>query len=203
MHFKFCALHFTYVIMLRSLKNTPVVFSNLGGSVKFPAKFKGTIIEKWANYWKNLFIDYRQMLQDLRTDIQDEPKKALMWTAGLTTVYAMCKNNPDEIDFKDSLKTIGNDVALVSDTCRNSKSTEHLNYIETCYNQDVIKYRNLGIASIMYTSEISDSCGLYRAQCSYLKPTILSFPSRIVDVGFMGRWWNIYIKTSDYDVNFE
>ncbi|XP_063627262.1 mitochondrial import inner membrane translocase subunit Tim29 [Cydia splendana] len=187
---------------INKLSRLPVTFNKVGDKVKFPAKFKGTIVEKWADYWKNLFIDYRQMLQDLRTDIQDDPIKALKWTIGLTTVYALTKNNPDELDFKDRLRKIHNEVALVSEDCLNPKSYAHLRHLETCYNQGTIHYKSFGIASVMYTSDISESCDIYKAHCSYMQPSIFSFPSRIVDFGFMGNWWNIYIKMTNYDVNF-
>lgn len=187
--------------MLPSLRRTPTAISNLSGRVKFPERFKGTLLEKWAKYWKNLLIDYRQMLVDLRTDIQDEPRKAFKWTSGLVALYLLHRNNPSELDFKDALKSVINEVALVTDDCRNPKSSEHLRYLETCYNQGVIHHSSLGIISFMYTSELSSSCDLYKAQCKYLQPTMFSFHSRIVDVGFMGRWWNIFIKTNNYDVN--
>lgn len=187
--------------MLKAFRKTPNNIIKYSANVKFPEKFKGTILEKWADYWKNLFIDYRQMLQDLRSDIQDEPMKALKWTAGLATIYLLSKNNPNEIDFKDTLKRKGNEIALVSDDCLNLKSVNHLRFLDTCYNQGVIHYKRLGILSIMYISDLSDSCDLYKAHCSYMKPSYSSWPSRIVDVGFMGRWWNIFIKTTNYDIN--
>ncbi|KAG7300172.1 hypothetical protein JYU34_015721 [Plutella xylostella] len=187
--------------MLRSLKNGSVVVTKLQNRVKFPERFKGTIVEKWADYWKNLFIDYRQMLQDLRTDIQDDPKKAFLWTTGLTTAFLLARNNPTERDFKDSLKMIANEVILVSDDCRNPASIEHVRYLDTCYNEGLIHYRSLGIASVMYVSDYNNSCSIYKSQCSHLQPTYFGYLSRIVDVGFMGRWWNIFKKTANYDVN--
>lgn len=189
--------------MLRSLKQGSVVAHKIGGKFKFPEKFKGTILEKWADYWKNLFIDYRQMLQDLRTDIQDDPRKAIKWTTILTTSYLLAKNNPNEIDFKHNLKSTENEVAMVSDACLNKEAIDYLRFLEICYNQGVIHYQNLGVFSIMYTSELNESCDLYKAQCSYLKPTLFSFPMRIVDIGLMGHWWNLYRRTANYDVNFE
>lgn len=198
-----CTLEFSLIItMLPSLRRTPAAISNLRGRVQFPARFKGTLIGKWADYWKNLLIDYRQMLVDLRTDIQDEPRKAFIWTSSLVAMYLLHRNNPSELDFKDALKRVSNEVVLVTDDCRNPQSSEHLHYLETCYNQGVIHHFSLGILSVMYTSKLSSSCDLYKAQCKYLQPTMLNFPSRIVDVGFMGRWWNIFIKTNNYDVNF-
>ncbi|XP_028031420.1 mitochondrial import inner membrane translocase subunit Tim29 isoform X2 [Bombyx mandarina] len=188
--------------MLRSIYKVSGTVQNISTKVKFPEKFKGTIIEKWADYWKNLFIDYRQMLQDLRSDIQDDPMKAMKWTTGIITFYVLSRNNPTECDFKDNLKIINNEVGLVSEECLNPKAVEHLRFLDTCYNQEVIHYRSLGILSVMYTSELSNSCDLYRAHCTYTKPTYFSFPSRIVDIGFMGKWWNLFIKSTNYDVNY-
>ncbi|XP_026750044.2 mitochondrial import inner membrane translocase subunit Tim29 [Galleria mellonella] len=188
--------------MTQNLKKVPNIAPALVSRIKFPEKFKGTIVEKWADYWKNLFIDYRQMLQDLRTDIQDNPRKAFVWTICLSGIYALAKNNPSEIDFKENLKRIGNEMILVSEGCQNPTSKEHLQFLETSYNQGVIHYVSLGIASVMYTSDLNDSCDLYKAHCSYLRPSYISLPSRLVDIGFMGKWWNIYMKTANYDVNF-
>lgn len=187
--------------MLRTLMKPPDYITRIQNRVKFPEKLKGTVVEKWANYWKNLFIDYRQMLQDLRMDIQDDPQKAIKWAAGLTTLYALSRNNPSEIDFRDNLKKITNDVILVSEECRNPKSLGYLSFLQTCYNEEVIHYRSLGIISFMYTSELNNSCDLYKAHCQYLKPSYLSMFTKIVDVGFMGKWWNTHIKTTNYDVN--
>lgn len=188
--------------MLRNITKTSNAIAKLNPTkIKFPEKLKGTILERWADYWKNLFIDYRQMLQDLRSDVQEQPTKAFIWATGLTTLYGLVRNNPSEADFKDNLKRITNEVILVSEDCVNPKSIEHLRFLDRCYNEGVVHYRNFGIASVIYISEINYGCDIYKSQCKYLKPTFFSFPSRVVDVGMLGRWWNIYIKTTNYDVN--
>lgn len=183
--------------MIKNANSLPKLVSR----VNITERTKSTILKKWADYWKNLFIDYRQAFQDLRTDIQDDPKRALRWTFGLTSLYLLGKNNPDEMDFKDTLKTTENEVILVSESCLNQKAADHLRFLQRCYNEGVIHYRSFGIASVMYVTEFNDNCSVYKAKCSYLQPSYFSFPSRIVDVGIMGRWWNIFIKSSDYDVN--
>ncbi|CAH1637256.1 unnamed protein product [Spodoptera littoralis] len=187
--------------MMKSLSRAPNVVSNLKNKVKFPDRFQGTILKKWADYWKNLFADYRQMLQDLRTDIQEDPVKAMKWTAGLGALYLLSTNNPDELDFKDSLKRINNETVMLSPDCLNPKTVEHLSYLDTCYNQGTIHYKSFGILSLMYTTDLNETCDLYKAKCSYLQPTYVSLPSKIIDVGIMGQWWNLYIKTHNYDVN--
>lgn len=171
--------------------------SKMSGRVSIPQ----TLMKKWTDYWKNLFIDYRQAFQDMRMDIQEEPNKALKWMFGLTSMYLLSKNNPNELEFKNTLRTIQNEAILVGEHCLNPRAAEHLQFLERCYNGGTIHYISFGIVSVMYLSEFSDNCSIYKAKCSYLQPSYLEFPSRIVDVGMMGRWWNIFMKTSDYDVN--
>lgn len=163
-------------------------------------KVKTTLMKKFKDYWKNLYIDYQQMLKELRTDIQDEPQKAIKYTIGLGIAGLLIKNNPSEIDFKANLKNLENEMILVHEDSLNPTSIDHVRFLQTCYNHGKLHYRSLGLFSVMYTSEYNDNCSLYKSQCSYLQPTIFSWPLKIVDVGLMGRWWNVYIKTTDYDV---
>ncbi|CAK1542148.1 unnamed protein product [Leptosia nina] len=187
--------------MLKTFRKTPELLGNLQSRLIFPEKLKGTVIEKLAKFWKNLYIDYKQMLQDLRSDIQDDPKKAIIWCTSLATAYGLARNNPSEIDFKDRVKSVTNEAILISDGCRNEKSIEHLRFIQQCYNEGVLHYISLGIVSFMYTSKFNDGCDIYKAHCSYLKPSYLNALSNIADVGIMGRWWNIHIKTTNYDIS--
>ncbi|VVC95265.1 unnamed protein product [Leptidea sinapis] len=182
------------------VKTSANLVRNVQKRITLPEKLKGTIVEKWSNYWKNLFMDYTQMLQDLRTDMQDNPRKAFIWSSALAAAYVLAARNPSEIDFKDTVKRVTNDAILVSEECRNSKSIDHLRLIEQSYNEGVLHYRSLGVISIMYMSELNNECDLYKAHCSYLQPTYFGIFSRIIDIGMMGRWWNVFIKTTNYDV---
>ena len=54
---------------------------------------------------------------------------------------------------------------------------------------------------MMWIDNYSKSCSLYKTQCSYLKPRYLTFYKRIVDVGFVGCWWNLYYLMEEFDIN--
>ena len=43
--------------------------------------------------------------------------------------------------------------------------------------------------------------GLYAAQCDYLRPSWSDMRHRVLDLGFMGRWWLSARKMELYDVN--
>lgn len=42
---------------------------------------------------------------------------------------------------------------------------------------------------------------MFKSQCGYLKPRYLTFPERVQDVGFLGRWWRIEQLMESFDIN--
>ncbi|XP_077298876.1 mitochondrial import inner membrane translocase subunit Tim29 [Arctopsyche grandis] len=176
---------------LSSVTNKPIL----------PEKSKVTFLEKWTTYWKSLHADYKSMVVDLRTEIQDSPRKAIFVGSMLVAGYQLAKTNPDESDFKESMRNYTSHMILIGDACRNPKTVEHFKLIERCYNQNTLRRLNLGLISFLWIDDYDSDCAIYKATCEYTKPSYLSIPGRIVDVGVMGRWWNIYRKFQDFDVN--
>ncbi|NWR81203.1 TIM29 translocase, partial [Centropus unirufus] len=58
-------------------------------------------------------------------------------------------------------------------------------------------------AAVVYEAPESDEAALYRARCRYLEPRWRDFPSRLLDVGFLGRWWVLAARLRDCDINEE
>lgn len=53
-----------------------------------PEKWKGGRIERWANFWKNLAIDYKEAGMDIVQGAKDKPLKAAVYTSlGLSALY--------------------------------------------------------------------------------------------------------------------
>lgn len=88
------------VTYLSNIKKFNTV-TNIGK--KYEEKFKGTIVEKWIKYWKNLYTDYKEVAIDLRKDAKEKPIKAI----GILSTFAFlgfcAKTNPDEISFRDAV----------------------------------------------------------------------------------------------------
>jgi len=94
-------------------------------------------------------------------------------------------------------------MLYISLAVRNPSAVQHLEYMEKCYNTGVVKRLNLIFFSIMWIDEFNDNIQTYKANCKYLKPTILSVHNHAVDVGFLNIWWNLKKVMIDYDVNPE
>lgn len=166
-----------------------------------PEKYKGTFVEKWATYWKSLYADYRGMVTDLVVEIQEKPRKALYITSGIVVAWQLAKHNPDESDFKEDLLRYSNELMQVSEACQNPRTVQHFKYLNSCYNHNVLRVANLGLASLLWVDDYDDACDAFKTNCEYTQPSYFSVLQRTVDIGFMGKWWNIYRKYQNFDVN--
>lgn len=90
---------------------------------------------------------------------------------------------------------------MVGEPIRNPITTKHLKSIEQCYNEGIIRRLSLGIVSFIWLDNYEKECANYKATCSYLKPEYLGFHHRIVDVGFIDKWWILEDKMKEFDVN--
>lgn len=94
-----------------------------------------------------------------------------------------------------------NKLILVHPSCQKPQTAEHLKYIENCFNKNLIRRLNLGIASVIWVDKSSADCNTYESNCSYLGIKSSEIFSRVLDVGFLGIWWNTSKHMIDYDIN--
>ena len=167
-----------------------------------PDKYKGGKIEKVANYLKNLYTDYAEASKDVLKGCRERPFKASIYaTIGLSLLY-LNQNRPNEQHFQDNFVRVFHDLSLVGDANRNKSSQSHCDRIMSNQNYGTLRFTNLGIATLVWEDNYDSSVGNFRSQCSYMQPTYLDIlQTRIVDIGFNGRWRKFDEIMVDYDVN--
>lgn len=116
-------------------------------------------------------------------------------------VWYAIRTNPDAKSYYETLVETTDDVILVSKANLNPRAEQRLQFIRQAYNEGVVRHMSLGVCSIMWLGNFHPDCGIYPSQCDYLKPGIINFHKRIVDIGFIGYWWNINRYMIDYDIN--
>lgn len=89
----------------------------------------------------------------------------------------------------------------VGEAIRNPKSEQYLQWLGQCYNEGIVRRLNLGIVSLIWLDDYDKMCSLYKAACPYLKIRYLTFYQRVVDIGFLDKWWILENNMKDYDVN--
>ncbi|KAM7337550.1 hypothetical protein ACRRTK_003669 [Alexandromys fortis] len=61
--------------------------------------------------------------------------------------------------------------------------------------------RALGLCSLVYEAPFDAQAGLCQARCRYLQPCWIDIQSRVLDVGFVGRWWILENHMRGCDIN--
>lgn len=170
-------------------------------SYEMPERIKGTILERWVKYWHDLYINYEEVAIDVAKDCRERPVRAAMYISLLGGCYYSNRHNPDETMFRDQLIQSSIKLMQVGEPIRNPVSVQHLKWLEQCYNEGLIRRLNLGVMSLIWLDNYNKDCSIYKAVCPYLKPRYETFHERIVDIGFLEKWWLLERKMKDYDIN--
>lgn len=166
-----------------------------------PERFKGTMVENWLSYWKGLVKDYRDVFLDVGKQMKEKPLKASIYgTVGGSIIYSF-KHNPSETDFIDQLRSYNGKMVLVDPICQNPTSSQYLTFLERCYNEGIVRRLSVGVFSVLWLDNFDHALSLYKATCSFTQPDLLSWHNRIIDVGFLDKFWKIEEKMTEYDVN--
>merc|ERR1719187_35467 len=150
-----------------------------------------------------VLTDYKEALIEFRGNMRAKPVKSFIYGGLLTSGIFFSYNNPDERNFKINFMDNANDLVMVSDKVRNGGCESLQNYLARGFNADLLRRTNFGVCSVMWVDDYSSELGSAASQCEYLKPGWLDMRYRIVDVGFMNRWWISHNKMVDFDVNSE
>lgn len=168
--------------------------------IELPERFKGTIVEKWLRYWRGLCIDYRDVFISVAKQMKEKPIRASIYSSLIAASYYSAKHNPSENDFYDRLRKYHTDMILVNQVCHNPASAEYLQFLERSMNEGILRKLSLGVCSLLWLDNYDKTVALYQATCSYTKPDFKTWHHRIVDVGFMDKWWTLEKKMMNYDV---
>ncbi|EDV99528.1 mitochondrial import inner membrane translocase subunit Tim29 [Drosophila grimshawi] len=174
----------------------------LGEKFTLPDRFKGTTVEKWANYWKGLMSDYAEVATSVVKESYARPKRTLIYGTAIVALYQMAKNNPDQYAFSSLLRTQTNRMITLPPEQQNSESSDYLVMLERAINQNKLRLLNLGICTLLWVDMFDEDDCTYPAICEYTTVNYLSFHERIIDVGFWNQYWRLKWKMHNYDVNY-
>ncbi|XP_038048428.1 mitochondrial import inner membrane translocase subunit Tim29-like [Patiria miniata] len=171
--------------------------------VTIPERFKEGWPGKAGAYIANIFRDYKGATLEIFTDARDRPIKAAIYATLVSCTAIAAWNNPDKKSYEKAILNASNDLALLSDAIRNKASDRHLQEVMRLRNEGRIRQLNLVVCSVMWRDDYGPLLGLYDSQCEYLRPGWRDFDKRVLDVGFMNRWYYLDKAMVEYDVNEE
>ncbi|XP_032822175.1 mitochondrial import inner membrane translocase subunit Tim29 [Petromyzon marinus] len=150
---------------------------------------------------KSLLSDYTDACKDVVVGAWERPLRAAIYTAVLAGAVVSARTAPDEHSFQVALLEASGELLLLSPSERSPTTDCHVQALLKHREGGTLRFSNLLFCSVVYSSPYAPECQLYAAQCKNLKPRWVDFPSRVLDVGFGGRWWMLHKKAHDYDIN--
>lgn len=155
-----------------------------------------------AGVWcRSLLSDYKEACKEIVVGARDRPLEASVYMGLLGGAYACFITKPDQLSFQVALVDRSNRLALLSPWIRNANSDVHVQNLVKLKNQGCLRHLSLGLFSLVYSAEYDHDSALYEARCSNLSVPWRELPERVLDVGFVGRWWILEKKMEDFDVN--
>lgn len=169
--------------------------------ISLPQRFQGTVIERWAKYWKWLAIDYSSVVFGVLKDAQRRPVRTMVLAASCATIYKCAELNPTETDYRNELQFFKNEMTSLPENMQRTTSKAYLEWIESLQVAGRIRRINLGVASVFWQTDSNPELMTYKALCPYVAPEWTSLPGHLIEIGFWNRFWTLSSRMHNYDVN--
>ncbi|XP_065364176.1 mitochondrial import inner membrane translocase subunit Tim29 [Calliphora vicina] len=176
--------------------------TKVNNTLAVPERFKGTMVEKWASYWKGLLSDYKEVVMGVVKETREKPRKAAFYAITGYGLYQCGKRNPDEEDFHKQFRTASNDLIMVNPSLQNPKSAAYIRRLQGDLNQNRLRFLSLGICTILWEDLYDQDDCTYPAQCEYTQVNFWNFHEQIVDIGFWNQFWRLKYEFYNFDVNY-
>ena len=150
-----------------------------------------------------LVRDYKAVGASAIKYARERPIKVMLQLSTLGLGSYSYTKNPNLQSYEDSLKASAHQLLQVSSLIRNKKSESYVNELMECLDQCRLTRRSFGIFSVLLKNEFSQEYDSVNKNCYYVQPRWLNIYDRIVDIGFLDRWFLLEKAMEDYDVNDE
>ncbi|XP_007951784.1 mitochondrial import inner membrane translocase subunit Tim29 [Orycteropus afer afer] len=171
------------------------------GAAGDPTIAKPGVWARLGSWSRSLLRDYAEACGDAAAAARARPVRAAVYVGLLGGTVACCALAPSEAAFEEALLDASGTLLLLAPATRNRSSEAYVQRMLWLRGRGRLRHLNLGLCSIVYEAPFDAQASLYQARCRYLQPRWTDFPGRILDVGFVGRWWVLGAQIRDCDIN--
>lgn len=154
-----------------------------------------------GRWWRALLQDYAAAAWEAAQGARQRPAAAAAWLAAAAGVAACAGAVPSPESFEAATVEAAGTLLLLSPSTRSPEADRHVQRLLRRREAGRLRYRDLGLAAIVYEAPHDTDAALYPARCRYLQPRWRELPGRLLDVGFWGHWWVLGARLRDCDVN--
>ena len=151
---------------------------------------------------KEIALDYKSGAEGTLEASKERPVRAVLYTGCTIFGIVAFKTTPSEKKYIAALVESSNEMLLCGSE-RSRATDDYLQNILRIWAKDMLRYRHCGLFSIIYSSDHSKNTKSFKATCKYSNPRWGDFKDRIIDIGFLSRWWRLSYAMTDYDVDFD
>ncbi|XP_042549516.1 mitochondrial import inner membrane translocase subunit Tim29 [Dipodomys spectabilis] len=166
-----------------------------------PAAAKPRVWGRLGAWARALLRDYTEACRDAAAAARARPGCAALYAGLLGGAATCCALAPGEEAFEEALLDASGSLLLLAPATRNRDAETFVQRLLWLRGRGRLRHVNLGLCSLVYEAPFDAQASLYQARCRYLQPRWVDFPGRILDVGFVGRWWILGTRMRDCDVN--
>ena len=157
--------------------------------------------KNWITKWKAIALDYKSAAEGTWTAAKNRPYRSIFYTGCTVFAFVAYKTSPCEESYLANIVESSNELLL----CGSERSQKTENYFQNIFqlwSKGMLRYKNLGLFSIVYYSEHNKETKSFKAVCKYSNPRWHNMPEYVLDIGGLGRWWKAKYIMTDYDVDF-
>ena len=158
---------------------------------------------KYKRSIKNIVSDYTETFKNFGSYYRKKPVKCSIFSSVLLLISFFTHYCPDADSYSDLITCNTNVICLISPKLRNRAAQREIFYLKQLQDEGRISTFPVGPCRIAYIRRTPLSNRLYSLNCKFLIPSNLKFYNRILDVGFMHKWWYIDRAMIDFDVTNE
>lgn len=188
---------------MASLRIVTRMFCSAAETVAATSRWERLKNSKAGVWCRSLASDYKEAFREMVVGAWERPVKASVYGALLGGAWTCFYTKPDRSSFEAALLERSGQLGLLSPWIRSASSDGHVQSLMKLRNEGRLRFLSLGVFILAYHSDFDPDVTLYEAQCSDLSVPWRELPQRVLDVGFVGRWWILDSKMKDYDVNEE
>ena len=164
------------------------------------------IIRRFTEYKQsitNILSDYTETARNFGGYCRKKPVKSFTFSSFLLLISFFTYYCPDADSYSHLITCDTNDISLLSKKLRNRAAQKAIFYLKQLQDEGEISTFSVGPCRIAYIRGTPLNNRLYSLNCQFLIPSNISFYNRILDIGFMSKWWHIESVMIDFDVNNE
>ena len=148
-----------------------------------------------------MYEDYKIGIKDVGEVARSRPKTSIAFTLLSALGVGATKSNPSESHFRETVIKLRHGLLTTDELRRNEAANEHSLQLERCFNYGLVRRTSFGLFSIVWLDNHDKSYEAYRGRCKHVRVRWREWNSRVLDVGFLSRWWYLGQAIESVDSN--